>query len=102
MEVLYKSNKLEKQCSDEREMRRRWPTLVKKLRLRIKALDAVLTVGDLPTDDPGGRWHELKGDRAGTWAGDVSGNWRVIIEPSPNKLHATTVTVLDVEDYHRA
>jgi toxin HigB-1 len=28
-------------------------------------------------DLPGLRLHELKGDRKGTWAVSVSGNWRV-------------------------
>jgi proteic killer suppression protein len=102
LRVLYKSNKLEKQCTDERELRRKWPKVEKKLRLRVKALYAVRTLGDLPVEDPGGAWHDLKGDRSGTWSGELSGNWRLIVEPSPNKLHASEVTVVDIEDYHGA
>jgi len=62
LDVGYKDNKLEKLCTSQREMQRKRPDLEKKLRLRIKALEGVDTVGDLPTDDPGGAWHDLKGD----------------------------------------
>ena len=100
MEVRYRDNKLEKLCTDEREMQRRRPDLKKKLRLRIKALENSDTLGDLPVDDPGGAWHELKGKRAGTWAGELSGNWRLVVVPSPNLLSASAATVIDIEDYH--
>lgn len=101
LEVRYKDNKLERLCTDERDMRRRRPDIEKKLRLRVKALEAAQSLGDLPGDDPGGRWHELNGNRAGTWAGDLSGNWRLIVEPAPiNALNAVKVTVIDIEDYH--
>ena len=33
-------------------------------------------------------------------AGELSGNWRLIIEPETNSLTAVTVTVIDTEDYH--
>lgn len=82
-------------------MQKCWPTLKKKLRLRIKALENSDTLGDLQTDDPGGAWHVLNGDRAGTWAGKLSGNWRLIVEPTPNSLTAVDVTVVNIEDYHK-
>lgn len=100
MEVRYKDNKLEKLCTDQSEMRKKRPDLEKKLRLRIKALENSETLGDLPEDDPGGRWHDLKGKRAGTWAGDLSGNWRLIVQPSSDTLTAVEVTVLEIKDYH--
>lgn len=100
MRVEYKDNKLAKQCTNEREMQKSWPSLKKKLRLRIKALENSDTLGDLQTDDPGGAWHALKGNRAGTWAGELSGNWRLLVEPTPNALNAVDVTVVDIEDYH--
>lgn len=81
-------------------MQKRRPDLRKKLRLRIKALEASDTLGDLPDDDPGGAWHDLKGKRTGTWAAELSGNWRLLVEPSPNSLNAIDATVIDIEDYH--
>lgn len=100
MRVDYKDNKLAKLCTDEREMQRKRPDLAKKLRLRIKALENSDTLGDLPEDDPGGAWHDLKGKRAGLWAGELSGNWRLVVKPTPNSLTAIDVTVVDIEDYH--
>lgn len=101
MEVRYKDNKLEKLCTNEREMQRKRPDIQKKLRLRVNALRAADTVGDLPKDDPGGAWHDLKGNRAGIWTGELSGNWRLLVEPSPpNSLSAVEATVIDIEDYH--
>jgi proteic killer suppression protein len=101
LERGYKDNKLEKLCTNEREMRRRRPDLQKKLRLRVNALRTAATVGDLPRDDPGGAWHELKGDLDGIWSGELSGNWRLLVEPDPLKsLSALVVTVIDIDDYH--
>lgn len=100
MRVEYKDNKLEKLCTDEREMQKKRPDIKKKLRLRVKALENSDTLGDLPVDDPGGAWHDLKGKRAGIWAGELSGNWRLLVVPSPNELSASDVTVIDIEDYH--
>jgi proteic killer suppression protein len=101
LEVRYKDNKLEKLCTNEREMQRRRPDIQKKLRLRINALRTAATVGDLPRDDPGGAWHELKGDLAGIWSGELSGNWRLLVEPDPlRSLGAVVATVIDIDDYH--
>lgn len=99
--MQYKDNKLRRLCTNEREMRRKRPDIQKKLRLRVKALEAADTLGDLPEDDPGGAWHDLNGKRAGIWAGELSGNWRMLVEPTPLKsLGADRVTVIDIEDYH--
>jgi proteic killer suppression protein len=101
LELRYKDNKLEKLCTNEREMQRRRPDIQKKIRLRVNALRTAATVGDLPRDDPGGAWHELKGDLDGIWSGELSGNWRLLVEPDPLKsLSAVVVTVIDIDDYH--
>lgn len=44
---------------------------------------------------PGLRLHPLKGDRSGTWAVDVSGNWRVTF-----RLENGDARVVDHEDCH--
>jgi toxin HigB-1 len=100
LRVKYKDNKLAKLCTDEREMKKKRPDVKKKLRLRVKALENSDTLGDLPVDDPGGAWHDLKGKRAGIWAGELSGNWRLLVVPSPNELNASDATVIEIEDYH--
>jgi len=44
---------------------------------------------------PGLRLHELSGKRAGTWAVDVSGNWRITFKFSGNDAE-----FVNYEDYH--
>jgi len=46
-------------------------------------------------DIPGWRLHALKGDHAGLWAVNVSGNWRVVFEFKDGHAH-----VVNYEDYH--
>jgi len=44
---------------------------------------------------PGLNLHELHGDRKGTWAVNVSGNWRVTFAFEGNDANR-----VDYEDYH--
>jgi proteic killer suppression protein len=44
---------------------------------------------------PGLDLHPLKGDRKGTWAVSVSGNWRVTF-----KFAGKDADSIDYEDYH--
>ncbi len=90
-------------------MHKKRPDIEKKLRLRIKAIEVAETLGDLSKNDPLGRWHRLSGDREGQWAGKVSGNERIIIEPSCEgvkildvieQLAASEVNVREITDYH--
>lgn len=100
----YKNNRIEKLCTDQRTMRKQRPDLAKKLPLRVRALQAADTLGDLAEIDPGGHWHKLSGTAdkdPDTWAGSVSGNWRILVEPSPKGTPAAVeVTVTEIRDYH--
>ena len=66
---------------------------VKKLRMQLAALDTCQSIEDM--DLPGYRLHPLKGDRAGHWAVDVSGNWRLTF-----RFEAGDTYDLNYEDYH--
>ena len=44
---------------------------------------------------PGMQAHPLKGERAGTWAVSVSGNWRITFRFAEGHIHE-----VDLEDYH--
>lgn len=76
--------------------------LAKKLRLRVNALRAAETVGELKVIDPLGDWHQLTGDHEGEWAGELSRNYRLLIRPEGDSepWDAVTVTVIDIDDYH--
>lgn len=69
------------------------PAHASKLRLILGRLHAATGPQDMNL--PGLRLHELKGSRAGTWAVDVSGNWRVTFKFSGNDAEA-----VNYEDYH--
>ncbi|MBQ9067767.1 MAG: type II toxin-antitoxin system RelE/ParE family toxin [Eggerthellaceae bacterium] len=108
MFLSYKSKSLEKLCTDEKEMQKRRADIAKKLRLRINALEAFSTLAEVVANDPLGKWHPLHGDRAGQWAGKVSSNERLIIQPLANNeirvesiLGSTFAEVQGIEDYHK-
>ncbi len=54
------------------------PDLRTRCLARLDALDAATELSQL--DVPGCRLHPLRGDRAGRWAIDVSGPWRIAFE----------------------
>lgn len=64
---------------------------------RLRLILARLNVASEPRDMdlPGLRLHPLKGDRRGTWAVQVSGNWRVTFTFVDQDVDA-----VDYEDYH--
>jgi len=69
------------------------PALLERIREMLAELDAAEQLGDLSL--PGYDLHPLKGDRKGTWAISVSGNWRLTFQ-----LHDGQIWDLDLEDYH--
>ena len=69
------------------------PEHAKKLQIRLTALDEAAKPQDMGL--PGWRLHELKGDRAGQWAVNVSGNWRLIFE-----FEGEDAVLVDYDDYH--
>ena len=60
---------------------------------RLDRLDAATVIRDLNL--PGFRLHQLKGDRRGTWAIDLSGNWRLTF-----KFQDGDALDVNLEDYH--
>jgi proteic killer suppression protein len=64
-----------------------------RLRLILGRLNATTSVRDMSL--PGLALHELRGDRKGTWAVRVSGNWRVTFTFKEKDAYD-----VDYEDYH--
>ena len=64
-----------------------------KLRMQLAALDTAVEIDDL--DIPGYQLHPLKGNRKGSWAISVSGNWRLTFEFTDGNVY-----FLNYEDYH--
>ena len=67
--------------------------IVNKLLRSLDALDAATVSSDLNL--PGFWLHQLKGNRKGTWAIDISGNWRLTF-----KFQDGDAFDVDLEDYH--
>jgi toxin HigB-1 len=67
--------------------------LISRLERRLSALDAATIAADL--NIPGFGFHQLKGDRLGTWAVKVSGNWRLTFTFKDGDAYD-----VDLEDYH--
>ena len=65
----------------------------KRIRLILDAIDAATVIDDLRK--PGFDLHELKGDRKGTWAITVTGNWRITFRFENGNAYD-----VDYEDYH--
>lgn len=66
---------------------------IDRLRLVLAQLNAATTPGDM--DLPGLGLHPLKGERKGTWAVSVSGNWRITF-----RFASKNADDVDYEDYH--
>jgi proteic killer suppression protein len=64
---------------------------------RIRRILDVLDAATKPEDMnlPGYRFHALKGDRKGSYAVSVSGNWRISF-----RFEGGNATNVDMEDYH--
>ena len=75
------------------ERRRLNPNLVDKIERVLARLDDADEIMDMAL--PGFRLHELKRQRAGTWAITISGNWRPVFRFEEG--HASDV---DLVDYH--
>ena len=68
-------------------------TLAPRLRRQMDVLNAAQSAADMNL--PGYGWHELKGERRGTWSVTVSGNWRLTF-----KFQEGDAYDVDLEDYH--
>lgn len=69
------------------------PDHTKRLQLILGRLNVSISAKDM--DLPGLHLHELKGDRKGTRAVSVSGNWRVTF-----RFEGKDAAEVDHEDYH--
>jgi len=110
MEISYKSKKLEKQLTDPKKMNKAFGVMARKVNQRVKDLSGVETLADM-RKIPAARCHELTGNKDGSLAVDVSGNYRLVFEPEHNPKpekedggldwqQVTRIKILSVEDYH--
>lgn len=110
MDVLFITEKLQKQLSNQRDLQRRWgDSGAKRIALRLQQLAAAVTLEDVR--ELPGRCHELVGDRTGELAVDVHQGHRLIFRPTadppPEKddggldwKQVESITITEIVNYH--
>ena len=110
MEIDYRKNKLRKQCSEASEIKRAFGVNAKRVSSRLDEITSSPNLAVL-IQIPAANCHPLTGNRAGEWAVDISGNFRLIFEiaddPMPLKedgsidtVLVTKVGIIEIGDYH--
>ena len=109
MEVSFNGPRLQKLCSSEKALVRKYGVVVaRKVQLRFTQLDAADTLEDMRTLP--GRCHELKGERGGELAVDLHQPYRLVFRPAgepPTKADGgldwsavSAIVVTEIVDYH--
>ena len=111
MLISFKTAKLQKICSVEREMQKQLgPVMAKKLRQRLMELKAADTLADI-SHLPPPRCHELTNDRAGQFSVDLEHPYRLLFIPAENPVplreaggvdrnQVREIEIIGIEDTH--
>lgn len=110
MKLSYKSNRLEKSLTEAREMQKTFGEMSKKVNQRMKDLSASANL-EILKSIPAANCHELKGNKKGMFAVDISGNYRLTFVPDHNPIpvkddnsidciQITDIQITGTEDYH--
>lgn len=85
---------------ETKKSRRLNPHWLKRIWARLIVLNTAASIEEI--DLPGFRLHALEGDRLGTWAINLTGNYRITFRPVTNDSEDDGFDVRDVnlEDYH--
>lgn len=108
MQINFKDKKVRELCEKRASAEKKLGAIcARKLRTRLSELEAAAKVTDLVAGNP----HPLKHDRAGQFALDLAGGWRLVFapdhDPCPTHLDGSIdwaqVTIVCIEfigDYH--
>lgn len=109
MEILFKTEKLRKNCEDINRASIEWgPRIARKVIQRILELHAADCLYDI-SHVPPTRCHSLQNNRQGQYAVDLLHPFRLVFQPisedgsvlvNPDPLKVTIVKILEVVDYH--
>jgi len=105
MIISFASKKLEKQLTDEKQIRKTYGDRGRRLMLRLDLLRAAPTLADVPHTPPVRR-HSLTGNWTGHYAVDITANWRLIFRPLSDHprerepLSSTGIEIVAVAEYH--
>lgn len=111
MLIYFKTKKLQKLCSEQREMQKQLTkSMARKLQQRmgeLKAAEALSDISHLPPP----RCHELTGNRAGQFSVDLEHPYRLLFIPADDPIpyredngidldQVTEIEIIDIEDTH--
>ena len=110
MEIEFAGSKMEKNFNSLKSLQKEYGQMAPVIMRRMAILRAAPSLAMVPVRKPERR-HELSGDRAGCFAGDLKHPFRLIFEPSlrPIPLKADggfnleavkAIRILEVVDYH--
>jgi plasmid maintenance system killer protein len=111
MDISFKTRKLQKICSEEKEMQKQLGTkCAGKLQQRLMELKAADTLSDISYLPPP-RCHELAGHRAGQFSIDVEHPYRLLFVPANNPIprhedggidrnQVTEIEIIEIADTH--
>jgi plasmid maintenance system killer protein len=110
VELSFKTNKLEKQLTNPKELLKTFGERARKVNQRITELRGAETLAIMRTI-PAARCHELSGNLNGELGVDVSVNFRLVFQPNhdptPRKEdggllwdEVTKIQINGIEDYH--
>lgn len=98
MQVIYKSRRIEKVCSNACEAEKRFGSeMAEKIHQRIDEIKAADTVEEMMQFKIG-RCHPLKGNRRGQYAVDLTHPYRLIFEKNGNGIQIANI--MEIVDYH--
>lgn len=98
LEIIYKSQKLEKICTNAQEAEKKYgPEMAEKIQMRIDQISASETI-EMMVQYRIGRCHSLHGDRKGQYAMDLVHPYRLILEKKGNRMQVAKI--IEIVDYH--
>ena len=98
MEVTYKSNRLEKLCTNAYAAEKKYGIqMAEKIKLRIDQISAAISV-EMMLQFKVGRCHQLKGDRKDQFAVDLVHPYRLIFEKLGDDIQIANI--MEIVDYH--
>lgn len=104
MEIFFRTSKLRKICSQEREMRRRCGRQADKIMMRLRELTAAKCLDDIPVGPPARR-HKYSNNLKDYFTVDIGHPYRIIFkaanEPPPllpdGGIDLTQVTEIEID-----
>lgn len=98
MQVLYRTRKLEKVCTDLKEAVKQYGyDIAEKIHFRVSQIRAIDNVEDL-VQYRVGRCHSLEGNREGEYAMDLVHPYRLVFVKIEEEIQIAKV--INIEDYH--